>query len=236
MLFLKMQFLKMKRTSIVPIMLGLPIVTVILFACLAFFAKQTDLQLFRVTALQVFLELVLPLAMTLIVGLMFRIERRNHAFQNTVTYFKSLKTYYLLNFVFYVLIGVIMLLLGYLLYAASYVIFTQQLDLLNIDFVTLFMLLILTFLPIISFIYMLNYLFQGFVLPAVISFLLTVGNFFVGVIGIFASHLYFYSFLVFTLYTGYNKLILVVISLLLSIIFLIIGYIKFLKSMEKGQL
>ncbi|MCS4485715.1 ABC transporter permease [Staphylococcus americanisciuri] len=236
MLFLKMQFLKMKRTSIVPIMLGLPIVTVSLFACLAFFAKQTDLQMFRVTSLQLFLELILPLAMTLIVGLMFRIERRNHAFQNTVTYFKSLKTYYLLNFVFYVFIGFIMLWLGYLLYAVSYVIFTQQWDLIGVDFVCLLIILMLTFLPIISFIYMLNYLFQGFVLPAVLSFLLTVGNFFVGVIGIFASHLYFYSFLVFTLYNGYNKLILIATSLLLSLIFLTIGYIKFLKSMEKGQL
>lgn len=233
MLFLKSQFLKMKRTSIVPIMVALPIVTVALFSCLGFLANQTDTQIFRITALQLFLEIVLPFAITLIIGLMFRIERRHHAFQNSLIYFKSLRTYYVLHFLFYVFIAIVMLMIAYVTYVACSLIFMQ-----NVDFNALPLLpvLIVTSLPVISFVYMLNHLFQGFVLPAVISFLLTIGNFFVGIIGTYASHLYFYSFLVFTLYNGYNKIVLMFISIILSVLFLVIGYVKFSKSMEKGQL
>ncbi|UXR78240.1 MULTISPECIES: ABC transporter permease [unclassified Staphylococcus] len=233
MLFLKSQFLKMKHTSIVPIMIGLPILTVAMFSCLALFAKQTDAQIFRITALQIFLEIVFPVTITLIIGLMFRIERRHHAFQNTLIYFKSLRAYYMIHFVFYVFVGILMLLFAYVTYIVGYFIFVQEVE---IDSVYLMFIWSVVLLPVVSFIYMLSHLFQGFVLPAVISLLLTIGNFFVGVIGIYASHFYFYSFLVFTLYNGYNIFIIMLISLLLSVLFLMIGYFKFLKSMEKGIL
>lgn len=231
--FLKSQFLKMKHTSIMPIMIVFPILTVAMFSCLGLFAKQTDAQIFRITALQIFLEIVFPLTITLIIGLMFRIERRHHAFQNTLIYFKSLRSYYMIHFVFYIFVGMLILLFAYVTYIVGYFIFTQNVEL---DSLYLLLVWVVVLLPVISFVYMLNHLFQGFVLPAVMSLLLTIGNFFVGVMGIYASHLYFYSFLVFTLYNGYNKLILMLISVLLSGIFLIIGYFKFLTSMEKGML
>lgn len=226
----------MRHTPIMIIIIIFPIAIVSLFSVLAFFAKQTELQIFRVTSLQIFFEVVFPLTITLIMGLMFRMERRNRAFQNTVIYFKNFKAYFGQNFMFHFLIGCLMILVGYTTHVLLYIVFTQRFDFVTVDYLNHVILAFIMSLPLISFIYLLNFIFQGIVMPAVISLILTIGNFFVGIIGVFGSYAYFYSFLVFNLYNGYNKVILASISIVLSCIFLLIGYVKFLKSMEKGVL
>ncbi|MGV3273939.1 hypothetical protein [Staphylococcus sp. 11261D007BR] len=56
------------------------------------------------------------------------------------------------------------------------------------------------------------------------------------VIGIVVSYIYFYAYPMFTLYNGYNKWIFIVLSIVLTLLFLWIGYKILQKHMEKGQL
>ncbi|MBI5975068.1 ABC transporter permease [Staphylococcus canis] len=236
MMNLKSQLIKLKHTMIIPILFIVPIVLVSLFGFLAFYSQQMEYSVFRVTSLQLFLQLGFPLTMTVVIGLCFRMERRNKAFQNTIIYFKNFWTYYISQFIFYVFLGWLMITIGYLLQTIYYAVLVHQESMWSLNWIAVYVELLIVVLPMISFIYMINYLFQGFVLPSLVSLVLIFGGLFVGVLGTIVSYFYFYAYPIFTLYNGYDKWILMILSIILTALFLWIGYKILLKHMERGKL
>ncbi|HHD1506688.1 TPA: hypothetical protein ACN12S_002881, partial [Staphylococcus aureus] len=226
MLYLKNQWIKTKRTSIKAIVFLTPILFITIFTVLSYLGKQMNFEIFRVSSLQLFFQVGFPFAITLIIGLLFRIERKNKAFQNTVIYFSSLKKYYVTNFIFFVMLGFLMIIISYILLTFYYWIITHGMDFLTLSHIYVYIVALITSIPIISFLYFLNIIFNSFLSSAIISFLFIIGNFFVGVMGIHLSYVYFYSYLVFSLYNGYNNIFLIISSIVYTCIFLYLGYLK----------
>lgn len=234
--FFKIQLLKTKRTSIILITLLVPILLISIFSFLAYFSNQTEFKIYKVTTSQLFFQAGFPLALALIIGLYFRMERRDNAFQNTIIYFGDFKKYYIKNFIYYHFLSFIMITISYLLTALFFIMFTQNISFFTFDYIYRYILLLIVCLPITSFIYFLNYTFNSFIISSLISFILIIGNFFVGVLGTYGSYIYFFSYPIFILYHGYNNLFISIMSILFTILFLFLGYSIFLKHMEKGKL
>lgn len=236
MAFLKGQFIKIRSTSILPLIIGIPLFFVTIFAVFTFLGNQGEFEVYSVAVLQMYFQLGLPLTITLVVGLMFRMERKNHAFQNTLIYFDSLKNYYIKQWLFYVIISWVMTLIAFFLLCIYYLVFFQGVEFFSVTFLYKFILSLITSIPIVTFVYMLNYVFESFVLSAMISFLLCIGNLFISLTDNIISHLYFYSFPTFIMYKGYQIEVIILMSIIYTLIFAIAGYLRLIKRIEKGQL
>lgn len=236
MLYLKNQWIKTKRTSIKTIVFLTPVLFITIFTVLSYLGKQMKFEVFRVSSLQLFFQVGFPFAITLSIGLLFRIERKNKAFQNTVIYFSNLKNYYFTNFIFFVMLGFLMITISYILLTFYYWIITYNMDFLTLNHFYVYIVTLIMGIPIVSFLYFLNAIFNSFLSPALISFLLIIGNFFIGVMGTHLSYIYFYSYLVLSLYNGYNNIFLIISSIVYTCIFLYLGFLKFKKNIANGFL
>ncbi|MCY1614726.1 ABC transporter permease [Staphylococcus pettenkoferi] len=229
-------YLKVKKTATIYIMLIPTVLTVALFSLLAIKTNQEDFQIYRVTSLQFFYQYIYPLIITLLVCLNFRIERKNNAFQNTLIYFKNLRTYYLSRLFIFIVVSWQLILLSFVTITVMYITFNDIDNILTGVYFVKILLVLITSLPIICFVYSLNHIFNGIVLPITISVMLAFGNAFVGVVGKFLSDLYFYSYMIFSLYEGYNNILLIAMSLLFSLLFITLGYLLLEKNLNYGRL
>lgn len=230
MVYLKIQFIKLKRTMIFPIVFTVTFLIVAIFSLLSYLDIQLQFDKFRVSSLQIYLQIGFPILISILIGLILRIERKNSAFQNTLIYFKNDSMYFLTHYLFFTLVSWIILIFAYCMSGLFFLIFSGNTSFINGDYLVHLLVLMVTTLPIISFIYFLNNIFKNLTIPLIIIFIFSSANFFIGALGNYAGYIYFNAHLFLSLYNQYNLLYIIIISVIYNGIFLILAYILFLRN------